>query len=48
MLEHYLGCTRFVYNKTLDYSIKHYASRETKFNSEINNKGNAVFISIIN
>jgi putative transposase len=34
MLEHYFGCTRFVYNKTLDYSIKHYASRETKINHD--------------
>jgi putative transposase len=37
MLEHYFGCTRFVYNKTLDYSIKHYASRETKITDDYGN-----------
>lgn len=34
LLEHYFGCTRFVYNKILDYSIQHYASRETKITDD--------------
>ena len=34
LLEHYFGSTRFVYNHTLDYSINHYASRETKITDD--------------
>ena len=34
LLEHYFGSVRFVYNKTLSYSIQHYASRETKFTDD--------------
>jgi transposase len=37
MLEYYFGYTRFVYNKTLDYSIKHYVSRENKINDDYGN-----------
>jgi transposase len=37
MLEYYFGCTRFVYNKTLDYSIKYYAFRETKITDDYGN-----------
>ena len=34
LLEHYFGSTRFTYNKTLDYSIQHYAGRETKLTDD--------------
>lgn len=34
LLEYYFGCTRFTYNKTLDYSIQHYAGRETKITDD--------------
>ena len=33
-LEQIFGSVRFVYNKTLDYSIKHYACRENKFTDD--------------
>ena len=41
LLKHIFGSVRFVYNKTLDYSIQHYASKENKF---IDDFGNLIII----
>ena len=41
LLEQIFGSVRFVYNQTLDYSIKHYASRQTNI---IDDFGNLIII----
>ena len=42
LLDQIFGSVRFVYNNTLDYSIKHYASKENKFTDDF---GNLIVIS---